>query len=239
MIKISTGVEGLDEMLGGGFPRGRVYLVSGGPGTGKTIFSLQYLMAAVERGEPGIYVTLEEPLSFIRENVDSFGWDLKQKELSKRLKLLDFYAVTFGEESFETKGRDSSEPSFSIIREVVNAVKAVRAEHVVIDPLTSIVIHEQRAGVKRYKIGEIFSELRKIGCTALFTSEITSSEGEFYMEEFLADGVIRLNKTIQDFDLIKTIRIEKMRGIKYDEQPRRYIIDERGFSVYHTEPVRV
>ena len=58
------------------------------------------------------------------------------------------------------------------------------------------------------------------------------------MEEFLADGTIRLDKLIQDFNLIKTIRIEKMRGTKYDEQPRRYAIDERGFTVFNTEPVR-
>jgi KaiC/GvpD/RAD55 family RecA-like ATPase len=59
------------------------------------------------------------------------------------------------------------------------------------------------------------------------------------MEEFLADGVVRLDKTVQNFNFVKTVRVEKMRGVKFDEQPRRYVIDERGFTVFHTERVRV
>ena len=225
-------------MLGGGLPKRRVILLCGGPGAGKTIFCLQYLAAAAERGEPGVYVTLEEPLNFIVENVDAFGWNLRKKEASNRLRLLDFYTVPYVGGS-ELRDRRSKGPTLSFIREVISAVEAIEAEHVVIDPLTSIAINEQRDAVKRYKIAELFSELRKIGCTSVFTTEITSYDGNFYMEEFLADGVIRLEKTIQNFNLIKTVRIEKMRGVKFDEQPRRYVIDERGFNVYHTERVRV
>jgi len=239
MIRVSTGVKGLDEMLGGGFPKGRAVLLCGGPGSGKTIFSLQFLAAAAERGECGVYVTLEEPINFIRENVDAFGWDLREKEKSNRLRLLDFYTVPFGVGTSGLRERQGREPILSIISTVVRATKEINAEYVVMDPLTSIAVHEQSAGMKRYRIADLFSELRRIGCTSIFTSEITSFVGEFYMEEFLADGVIRLDKTIRNFNLIKTIRIEKMRGVKYDEQPRRYVIDERGFKVYHTEPVRV
>ncbi len=238
MIRVSTGVEGLDEMLGGGFPKRRVVLLCGGPGAGKTIFCLQFLSAAAERGEPGVYVTLEEPMSFIMENIDAFGWNLKEKESSNRVRLLNLYTVPYVGGS-ELRDRESKGPTLSFIREVISAVETIDAEHVVIDPLTSIAIHEQREALKRYKISELFTELRKIGCTSIFTSEITSSNNEFYMEEFLADGVIRLDKTIQNFNLMKTIRIEKMRGVKFDEQPRRYVIDERGFTVYHTERVRV
>lgn len=234
MIKVSTGVKGFDEMLGGGFPKGRVILLCGGPGTGKTIFSLQFLASAAERGKHGVYVTLEEPLNLIRENVEAFGWNLKEKETNNLLRLLDFYTVPYGDAS-ELRNKHDEEPILSVISEFVNAVKAINAEHVVIDPLTSITIQEQRAGLKRRRIAELFSKLRKIGCTSICTSEMTSTDGEFYMEEFLADGVIRLEKTIQDFNLVKTIRIEKMRGVKYDEQPRRYVIDEKGFIVYNTE----
>jgi len=63
MKRVSTGIVGLDEMLGGGFPQERVILVRGGPGSGKTIFSLQFIVEGVKRGERGIYVTLEEPLN--------------------------------------------------------------------------------------------------------------------------------------------------------------------------------
>ncbi|MDH5441835.1 MAG: AAA family ATPase [Candidatus Bathyarchaeota archaeon] len=238
MLRVPTGVKGLDEMLGGGLPKQRVILLCGGPGAGKTIFCLQFLAAAVERGERGVYVTLEEPMSFILENVDAFGWNLKEKESSGRLKLLNFYTVPYVGGS-ELRSRQTSGPTLSFVREVVGAVESIDAEHVVIDPLTSIAIHEQREPIKRYKMSELFTEFRKIGCTSIATSEITSSDGGFHMEEFLADGVIRLDKTIQNFSFLKTLRIEKMRGVKFDEQPRRYMIDERGFTVFHTERVRV
>jgi len=238
MIKVSTGVEGLDEMLDGGFLKGRVILLCGGPGTGKTIFSLQFLASAAERGKPGVYVTLEEPINIIKENVETFGWNLKGKETNNRLRLLDFSSVPYGDAS-ELKHKHDEAPIFSVISEVVNAVKAINAEHVVIDPLTSITIQEQRAGLKRRRIAELFGKLRSIGCTSILTSEMTSTDGEFYMEEFLADGVIRLDKIIQDFNLVKIIRVEKLRGIAYDEQPRRYTITSRGFQVLHTEPIMV
>ncbi len=237
MMRISTGIKGLDEMLGGGFPKGRVILLCGGPGTGKTIFSLQFLAVAAERGETGVYMTLEEPKNYLLENVDSFSWNLREKEKSNRLMLLDFWAVPFGGELTELKGRQSEETS-SITKILANAVRAIDAKCLVIDPITSITVHEQKAGMKRYRIAEIFDEVRKLGCTSIMTSEVTS-HGEFLMEEFLADGVIWLEKNIQNFDLVKTLWIEKMRGTKYDEQPRRYVIDERGITVYNTEPVKI
>jgi len=107
------------------------------------------------------------------------------------------------------------------------------------DPSIYGAIQEQMVYMKRQKIAQFLGVLRDLGCTSLLTSEISSSEGEFYLEEFLADGVIRLEKTLRNFNLIKTVRIEKMRGVKYDEQPKRYVIDERGVYVYSTEPAVV
>lgn len=235
MLRTSTGVKGLDEMLGGGFPSGRVILISGGPGTGKTIFALQFLMAAI-RGEAGVYVTMEEPLELIVENVKALGWDIKKMEASNLLGLLDLHTASYDAESMERIDRKGGSAMNSISDEIGTKLDEMNAKNLVIDPITSVTIHERSAGMKRGRIAELFNKLRKIGCTAIITSEITS-KGDFYMEEFLADGVIRLDKCVQDFKLLKTITIDKMRGVKYDEQPRRYEINEHGFSVYNTEPV--
>ncbi len=238
MLRVPTGIRGLDEMLGGGFPKGRVILLCGGPGTGKTIFSLQFLANAAKRGEPGVYVTLEEPLRFIREYAESFGWDLRREEVRGRIKLLDLYMVSYGG-SIEVRRRETGEPVLSVVNAIIDAAREIRASHVVIDPITSISIHEQNEGVRRLKIAELFGRLRRLGVTSLITLE-TSGPRTFSVEEFLADGVIRLEKTIYEFNLVKTIRIEKMRGLGYDEQPRRYTIEpQTGFIVYSTEPVRV
>lgn len=237
MMRISTGIKGLDEMLGGGFPKGRVILLCGGPGTGKTVFSLQFLVAAAERGISGVYMTLEEPKSLVLENVNAFGWKIREKELNRTLRMLDFCTVPFGAGIYELKDRESEEHILSITKNLINAVREINAQCVVIDPLNSITVHEQRVGLKRHRIATVFDELRKLGVTSIVTSEVASHE-EFYMEEFLADGVIWLEKTIQNFNLVKTIRVEKMRGTKHDEQPRRYIINDKGITVYNTEPVK-
>ena len=239
MRRVPTGVKGLDEMLGGGLPRGRIILLCGGPGTGKTIFSLQFLVEAAKRGEPGVYVTLEEPLGFIREYAAAFGWDLRREEEDNLIRLLDLYIVSYGEGSLEVRRRETETPVLSVINAIISAVREIKAQHIVVDPITSISIHEQNEGVRRLRIAEIFNRLRKTGCTSLITME-TSAPTRFYVEEFLADGIIRLEKSIHEFNLIKTVRIEKMRGLSYDEQPRRYTIDPKaGFTVYSTEPVRV
>ena len=239
MEKVSTGIKGLDDMLLGGLPKGRIILLCGGPGTGKTIFSLQFLMVAADRGEPGVYVTLEEPLTFIRENISDFGWDLRKKEKDGLLELLDFCAVSYGEGFKGSREREGEESSYSIFGPILAAAEKIKAKNIVIDPLTSVAIHEQRPNMKRIRIAEMLSELRKTGCTSVLTSEVSTVSGDFYVEEFLADGVIKLDKVLQNFSLINTLRIEKMRGLNYDDQPRRYAIDNRGLTVFNTEQVRL
>ena len=241
MEKVSTGIKGLDEMLEGGLPKGRIILLCGGPGTGKTIFSLQFLMAAAGRGEPGVYVTLEEPLNLVKENISVFGWDLRAKEKDGLLLLLDFHGISYGEglSGFRDREREMEESSSSILKPILAAVQTIKAKNIIIDPLTSVAIHEQRPNMKRVRIAEMLSKLRKTGCTSVLTSEVSTSGGDFYVEEFLADGVIKLEKVLQNFSLINTLRIEKMRGLDYDDQPRRYAIDNRGLTVFNTEQVRI
>jgi len=239
MSRVPTGIKGLDEMLDGGFPKGRVILLCGGPGTGKTIFSLQFLASAARMGTHSVYVTLEEPVNLVRENMNEFNWNIQEKEKSNSLKLLELHVTSYEEDFSRRRDRRDEETVLSITNKVIEAAKSIGAELLVIDPLTSIAISETRAGNKRRKIAELFGHLRQSGYTSILTSETTSYDGEFYMEEFLADGVIRLDKVIHNFNLIRTIRIEKMRGVEHDEQPRRYVIDKNGFSIYNTEPIKV
>ena len=226
-------------MLGGGIPEKGILLLCGGPGVGKTIFTLQYMMAAVERGEPCVYITLEEPMEKKTLNARAFGWDIEKAEEDDMIATLDIYMVPHSQGVVEQIDRKRGKIQFSIEHEIEAAVKRIGAKHIIIDPLTSILVHESRSGKKRHLIGQLFDSIRRMNCTSIVTSEGLPKVNEFYMEQFLSDGVVLLGKDMLDFKLIKTLRIDKMRGIDFDDQPRRYVITNRGFQVFNTEPVLI
>jgi len=235
--RASTGVQGLDGMLGGGFPPGSIVLVCGGPGAGKTILSLQYTAAAVGRGEPCVYVSLEEAMEKKKRYAEAFGWDLDSALKDGLLSVLDYQFVPRGGSTTELVERTSREIEFSVEQQIAEAALRVRAKHIVVDPLTSILIHESSSGKKRHLVYQLFEATRGLGCTALITSEGIPSDDAFYSEHFLSDGVIIMQKDLLSFRAVKTVRIDKMRGIDYDEQPRRYAVTGKGLRVFNTEPV--
>jgi len=240
MVKrVETGIPGLDEMLGGGIPEKSIILVCGGPGVGKTIMTLQYTVSAIKKGEPVVYVSLEEPMDKKIKNAKAFGWDIEKAISDDMLEVLDIYMVPHSQGIVEPVERTKGKIQFSIENEIETAVKRIGAKHIIIDPITSILVHESRSGKKRFLIGQLFDTIRSLGCSALITSEGLPNENDFYMEQFLSDGVILLGRDILDYITIKTLRIDKMRGIDFDDQPRRYLISARGFQVLSSEPVLI
>jgi len=239
MERVSTGIEGLDEMLGGGLLPNRVILVRGGPGAGKTIFSLQFVLEGIKKGERGVYITLEEPLNLIKANMAMFGWDLEEFEDKDKLRIIDGSQLVYKPFGSARYGESSGLIITGMANQIKLAVESFKAKRLAVDPITSAVIHQRFPTDKRLEIMELVKTLRELRCTSIITSEFSSpsAEGEFYVEEYLADGVIVLAKTQHDFKVIRTVRIDKMRGIKHDDQPRKYEIMNKGFLVYNTEQV--
>jgi len=97
MERIKTGIPGMDELLYGGIPKRNVVLLSGGPGTGKTIFSQQYVYYGLTRGEPGVYVALEEHPVQIRKNMSVLGWDVREYEKQGLFAIVDAFTGGIGE----------------------------------------------------------------------------------------------------------------------------------------------
>jgi circadian clock protein KaiC len=236
---VSTGILGLDEMFAGGVPANRIMLVRGGPGAGKTIFSFQFLIEGAKKGEQGIYVTLEEPLNLIRSNMKLFSWKLEDFEKRGMLKLIDQSEQVY--KPLVAKRYDHGHSNFPINRileEIKQKAEQFKTKRLVIDPITSLVIHQRFPTDKRLEIIHLIKALRDLQCTTIITSEATShTEKDFFVEEYLADGAVVLSKKLHDFTLTKTVRIEKMRGLKHDDQPHRYEINDTGIIVYNTEPV--
>ena len=226
-------------MLLGGYPEKSIIMVSGGPGSGKTIKSLQYTYAAVQRGEPVVYVNLEEPWANKKRYCKNFGWDFDAAENNGLLIVLDFQLISKVDGDVEPRRRKMGINEHSLEYQMIGSVNRIRAKHVVLDPLNSVMINVRGASEIRYLVHKIFETIRDLDCSALITYEGVFEVDNFYSELFLSDGVISLNKDLRGFQTIKTIRIDKMRGIDFDYQPRRYLISGNGMVVLDKESVLV
>ena len=237
--RVSTGVTGLDDMLGGGYPAESIVMVSGGPGSGKTINGMQYTMAAIDRGEPVVYVNLEEPMENKKRYSRAFGWDFDAAEKNGLLVALDFQLMSSVDGVVEPRNRKTGVTEFSLDYEITQSVNQIKAKHIVIDPLNSLMINARGVSEIRYLVHKLFESIRALHCTALVTYEGVFNPSNFYSEMFLSDGVIVLNKDLRDYQTIKTVRVDKMRGIDFDDQPRRYTITNTGMVVFDKEPVLI
>jgi KaiC/GvpD/RAD55 family RecA-like ATPase len=232
MRKKKTGIPGLDDMIQGGIPEGRIILLSGGPGSGKTILSIQFLIEGIKQGEKCAYISLEEPLKILKENMIGLGWNLEKHSKDGQLLLVDSsHLVSYQPEKVYL----DKTPFIDTLEQLVQVNKIDR---LVLDPINSITIQIPSTKEKRETVSKLFSLLRRVSITSIITLEVEPSAQDFYMEKYLADGSIILDRVIDPrFRLITTLRVEKMRGVQCDDQPRTYTIRENGLKVYNTEQV--
>ncbi|RLE97190.1 MAG: KaiC domain-containing protein, partial [Thermoprotei archaeon] len=139
--RIESGIPGLDEILHGGIPARNVVLLSGGPGTGKSIFGQQFLYHGLKRGEPGVLVALEEHPVQIRINMANFGWDVRKYEAEGLFTIVDAFTGGIGEyakrEKYVVKSVDDVPTFIDVVKE---AIRDLRAQRVVIDSVTTLYI---------------------------------------------------------------------------------------------------
>ncbi|MFH0862252.1 MAG: ATPase domain-containing protein [Candidatus Altiarchaeota archaeon] len=232
MERVSTGVDGLDEMMHGGLLPGRSYLVTGGPGAGKTIMCMQYLMDGVKKNERGLYIALEEQASALKEDMTTFGWDLN------RIRILDtMQDMASGIWSIKAAGV-ISKPEFNLktlVETIRNIIIQYKPKRIVVDSLTSIkILYESRTEARRELLGFI-NFLESTGCTTLITSELESPETQ--MEEFLTSGVLKLHLIESDGEKVSAISIQKIRGSSFDKHLRPMKITDNGLVVFPNESV--
>jgi KaiC/GvpD/RAD55 family RecA-like ATPase len=235
---VSTGIPGVDKILAEkGLPRGHTLLVSGGPGSGKTTFAIQFLYTgATQYNESGVYVTLDEDPSEIKTNMAKFGWDLKKLEDEKKLAFINISPVRIAPS--ESGGLiQIGMKEFRLIK-LLEAIKQgideVNAKRVIVDPMTIFTLQYPDEIERIHAMRDLMRDLRKIGSTNLLISELrgTGLEREHQFEEYLAQGVILLRTFLKERKLVRVFQVEKMRGLAIDNQPRPYTITGKGIEVY-------
>jgi circadian clock protein KaiC len=225
--KSPTGIQGLDEITGGGLPKGRPTLVCGGAGCGKTLLAMEFLVRGATRfHEPGVFMAFEETAKDLTQNVGSLGFDLKDLIARKRI-LLDFVFVERSE--IEETGEYDLEGLF--IR-LGRAIDSIGAKRVVLDSLETLFGGLPNPFILRTELRRLFRWLKDKGVTAVITAErgegTLTREG---LEEYVSDCVIVLDNRVNEQTSSRRLRVVKYRGSIHGTNEYPFLIDEDGISV--------
>jgi circadian clock protein KaiC len=225
--KAATGIAGFDEISGGGLPRGRTAIVCGGPGCGKTMFGLEFLIrGARDFGEPGVLVAFEETPEEMVRNVASMGLDL-QKLVDQKKVFLDYVFIEPSE--IQETGDYDLEALFIRLQ---HAIDSVGAKRVCLDTLEALFSGFSNEGVLRAELRRLFRWLKERGLTTIITAE----KGEktltrHGLEEYVSDCVILLDHRVREQISTRRLRIVKYRGTSHGADEYPFLIDSNGMSV--------
>jgi circadian clock protein KaiC len=226
--RVSTGVAGLDDILYGGLPRDRMYLVEGPPGVGKTTLGLQFLLAGAEQGETGVYVTLSETAVELADVARSHGWSLGELTICD----LQGADVSLKAESQYTLFHPSEIELTETTRAVLEIVERVRPQRVVFDSLSEVRLLARDSLRYRRQILALKQFFTDRGCTVLLLDSGPESIGEYQLES-LAHGIIRLEMSSPLYGGVRRrLRVEKMRGSAFRDGYHDYRIVTGGLQVY-------
>jgi circadian clock protein KaiC len=225
--KSPTSIQGLDEITGGGLPKGRPTLICGGAGCGKTLFAMEFLVrGATQYNEPGVFISFEETEKELTANVASLGFDLDGLVKGKKI-WLDHIHIERNE--IEQSGEYSLEGLFIRIH---HAVESVGAKRVVLDTIETLFSGLPNPHILRAELQRLLRWLKKKGVTTIITAE--RGEGSLTrqgLEEYVSDCVILLDHRVNDQASIRRLRIVKYRGSTHGTNEYPFLIDEDGFSV--------
>jgi len=228
--RIPSGIVGLDEVIEGGLRDNTATVIVGASGTGKSTFAMQYILEGLDRGEQGLYITLDmEPDQIVQESI-LWGWDRVQKYVDKQL----FF--------FATSGSDFKAVINEQLPELVKARQEYRTPtRVVIDPLTPIIWAEVDKSVQRELIAKLFNTLKKIGSVVATVEHHGEGDGvdgyDASTPVFLADAVLSLRYQAIGGAFNRTLEIVKMRGTRHGEEVYPYIFSRGVGAIVRSTPV--
>jgi KaiC/GvpD/RAD55 family RecA-like ATPase len=238
---VETGIPGLNELLSGGFPEGRVILVVGGPGTGKTILGAQFLYKGFTNfDENGIFISLDESKNHFYAEMQNFGWNFKQAEEEKKFVFIDATKMSrsalsrgkiFGE---PTTLRGKQLPIDKLVEELDNRIHEIDAKRVALDTLAMLFQRFPDPIERRTAIVDLFESLSELEITTILTMESPhlTLDRKVSIEEYLAHGVLVIQTLFSHGVTSRAFQVEKMRGIEINPNLVPYTINKNGIEVY-------
>ncbi len=225
--KSATGIPGMDEITGGGLPKGRPTLVCGGAGSCKTLFAMEFLVnGAIQYDEPGVFVAFEENAEELAQNVAPLGFDLKHLIKQKKL-ILDYVQIERSE--IEETGEYDLEGLF--IR-LGHAIDTIGAKRVALDTIEVLFAALPNHTIIRAELQRLFRWLKNKGVTAIVTAERgNGTMTRFGLEEYVADCVILLDHRVTEQISTRRLRIVKYRGSLHGTNEYPFLIGKDGISV--------
>lgn len=225
--KTPTGINGLDEITLGGLPKGRPTLLCGGPGSGKTLIGIEFVVnGAVKFNEPGVIVAFEEKAEELATNVSSLGFDLDKLQRERKIKI-DYVHIDKSEIE-ETGEYDLS----GLFIRLGHAIDSIKAKRVVLDTIENLFSGLSNEGILRSEIRRLFQWLKDKGVTTVITGErgiaTLTRQG---LEEYVSDCVILLEHRILNQVSTRLLRVVKYRGTTHGTNEYPFLINKDGISV--------
>ena len=238
--RVTTGVQGLDDLLSGGFPEGRVILVVGGPGAGKTILASQFLHKGIfDCNETGIFVSLDESKNHYYSEMQNFGWDFKKAEEESKFVFIDATRMPrsplldkrYGETS-SLRGRQL--PIDTLVENLEEQIHQLDAKRVVIDTLATLFHRFPDPVERKNAIVDLVESLSEFRTTSIITTELSrlGPDRSIMDEEYMVHGVLMMQTMFLQENMRRALHVEKMRGTKVIQKRVPYIIDKNGIEVF-------
>ncbi len=228
LSKVRSGIDGFDELVLGGMPRGQTVLITGGTGTGKSTFAMQFIYKGAKvYDEPGIYVTMEETMPSILKNASTYGWYVEGLQKEHKIAMIDVSPAVSG----QIRRVDAAD----IFSNISALWKKIGAKRIVIDPITVFGMQVDNPMQLRQDLIRFSSLLKQLDATVLLVTEIPEDSqalSRYGVEEFIADGVVVLYYSKVGGLRVRGIEVRKMRSTSHKEGIFPLKIGEAGLVVY-------